>query len=57
VTVHIGEITSEVSGPAGAADLAGMARDDPWEEQARIAAVMDRVEHDRRRTGTGYGDD
>jgi hypothetical protein len=54
MTVHVGEVTSEVSAPAMAA---GSAAEDPWEEQVRIAAVMDRVEHDRRRTGTGYGDD
>ena len=54
MTVHVSEVTSEVSGPAGVAD--SMA-EDPWEEQLRIAAAMDQVEHDRRRTATGYGDD
>ncbi len=55
MTVHVGEVTSEVS--AAAAQMPGGESEDPWEEQARMAAVLDRAARDRRRTGTGFGDD
>lgn len=57
MTVHIGEITSEVATGAAAVgpDAAGEA--DEWEERARLAAMLERLERDRHRTATGYGDD
>ncbi|KAF0956729.1 MULTISPECIES: hypothetical protein [Rhodococcus] len=58
MTVHIGQITSEVdaTSPATATVAAGDKADE-WEERARLAAMLDRLERDRRRTSTGYGDD
>lgn len=58
MSVHIGEITSEVAtGATGApADESGGASDE-WEERVRLAASWDRLERDRRRTATGCGDD
>jgi hypothetical protein len=57
MTVHVGEITSEVSVGAdeAAEDATGGA--DEWEERLRTAAVIERIERDRSRTTTGYGDD
>jgi hypothetical protein len=57
MTVHVGEITSEVSVGAdeAAEDATGGA--DEWEERVRTAAVLERIERDRSRTTTGYGDD
>ena len=58
MTVHIGQITSEVRSsapvhPDGAADAANS----PWDEQVRVAAMLERVARDRRRTATGVDDD
>jgi hypothetical protein len=56
MTVHVGEITSEVTAARspGAADATG---GDEWEERVRLAALMEQEARDRARTATGYGDD
>lgn len=61
MTVHVGEITSEVTSPrsvaeadAGAAPGGGA---DRWEQQVRTAELLDQLARDRARTATGYGDD
>ena len=58
MTVHIGQITSEVRSsaplpPDGAADR----EQSPWDERVRVAAMLERVARDRRRTSTGVDDD
>ena len=57
MTVHVGEITSEVSVPAPDRDAAALPGADEWEERARLDAMLERVARDRYRTSTGYGDD
>lgn len=53
MTIHIGEITSEVTvaAPSGAT---GEERTDPspWERRARLDADLARLARDRRRTST-----
>ena len=56
MTVHIGEITSEVS-TEDAGSPGPSTAPDPWEERATLAAALLRLERDRLRTATGYGDD
>lgn len=57
MTVHIGQVTSEVH------SVAPVAPDPPdhestpaWEQRMRIAALVERVARDRARTDTGGGD-
>ena len=61
MTVHIGQITSEVRStapgyPDRAADKAGK-QASRWDERVRVAATLERVARDRRRTSTGVEDD
>ena len=58
MTVHIGQITSEVRStapvqPGRAADKEAS----PWDERIQVAAMLERVARDRRRTSTGVEDD
>ena len=58
MTVHIGQITSEVTAPGG--DAAGGhdgAGGSEWDERCRLEATLDRVARDRLRTATGWGHD
>jgi hypothetical protein len=62
MTVHVGQVTSEVHTSTGPTDAAAAAADggagvNPWEERARIAALIERISRDRLRTATGHGDD
>lgn len=61
MTVHIGRVTSEVRSTAPGSGAGAPEDDDreesPWEEQLRIAAIIERTTRDRRRTTTGWGDD
>ena len=55
MTVHIGEVTSEVRTPAPAPPeaMAAGGGSNPWEERVRIAGLLDRLAGDRCRTATG----
>lgn len=61
MTVHVGEITSEVTSPrSDAVADAGTATGDTaerWEQQVRTSAMLHTLARDRARTATGYGDD
>jgi hypothetical protein len=60
VTVHVGQITSEVTATGSGADGGGSGSggdESVWEERCRIEAVVDRLERDRLRTATGSGHD
>lgn len=62
MTVHVGEITSEVTPPRSDAVVdAGAATGDSaaerWAQEARTSAMLDQLARDRARTATGYGDD
>ena len=59
MTVHIGEITSEVGAPLPdtTAEASGEGTTDEWEDRIRLAAQLERLERDRLRTVTGTGDD
>jgi hypothetical protein len=54
MTVHVGEVLSEVSAAApGGSSPAGPALGaDEWEERARLADLLDRLQRDRLRTAT-----
>lgn len=58
MTVHVGEITSEVvaTGNAGA-DRGGGDEVSVWEERRRMEAALQRLAVDRARTATGHGHD
>lgn len=58
MTVHIGQITSEVRSSAPVhPDRAADKDQSPWDEWVRLAAMLERVARDRRRTSTGVDDD
>jgi hypothetical protein len=58
MTVHIGEITSEVVTSGSAAPATGATGGTPvWDEAARVERLVERVNRDRLRTATGHGDD
>jgi hypothetical protein len=58
MTVHIGQITSEVRSSAPVVpDRAVDKEQSPWDERVRVAAMLERVARDRRRTSTGVEDD
>jgi hypothetical protein len=58
MTVHIGQITSEVRSTAPVhPDRTADKETSPWDERVRIAAMLERVARDRRRTSTGVEDD
>ena len=59
MTVHVGRLTSEVRSTADPADTpaAEMEEGSVWEERVRVAATLERVARDRRRTATGCDDD
>lgn len=61
MTVHIGRVTSEVhsTSPGGSTTEpdAGAEGDSEWEEQVRLAALLERTVRDQRRTATGCDDD
>ncbi len=59
MTIHIGEVTSEVvatGGPSGAEETGGGAAS-VWEERVRVESMLERLARDRMRTSTGGGDD
>ena len=53
MSVHIGEVTSEVT--ATTAEPLPTTEPPPnvWQERVRIEAMLERLERDRRRTATG----
>ncbi len=56
MTVHIGQITSEVRNtapPAPPAASDGTATSSGWDEEARLSALLARLTLDRMRTATG----
>ena len=53
MTVHIGEVISEVATAAPAAGAAGRDDTSVWERHARLAAQLAQIERDRLRTATG----
>jgi len=58
MTVHVGEITSEVVAMGGAAGSeANGSEASVWEERCRTEATIERLARDRLRTATGYGHD
>lgn len=58
MTVHVGQVTSEVHATESDAGDAGPGGEvNEWEEGARLVTRMARIDRDRRRTATGYGDD
>ncbi|MBK5224427.1 MAG: hypothetical protein JJE52_16450 [Acidimicrobiia bacterium] len=60
MTVHVGQITSEVDAgsarPAVAPVAASGASVDEWEERVRLAARLDRIARDLLRTSTEPND-
>lgn len=59
MSIHVGQITSEVTAApaAGATDGASADASSVWDERVRVAAMLQRVARDRRRTATGRADD
>jgi hypothetical protein len=59
MSIHVGQITSEVRAApaAGVPDDASGDASSVWDERVRIAAALERVARDRRRTATGRADD
>ncbi len=57
MTVHIGQITSEVRSSASVHPGRAADTSSPWDERVRVAAMLERVARDRRRTSTGVEDD
>jgi hypothetical protein len=57
MTVHVGEITSEVVAIDSAAPERQAGEVSEWEERCRIEAIIERLSRDRLRTATGHGDD
>ena len=58
MTVHVGEITSEVVAMGGAAAAGGEGGEaSVWEQRCRTEATIERLARDRLRTATGYGHD
>lgn len=59
MTIHVGQITSEVRAApaAGPTDAAAGEAGSVWDERVRVAAALQRVARDRRRTATGLADD
>ncbi|MGH3774190.1 MAG: hypothetical protein ACRDRR_00405 [Pseudonocardiaceae bacterium] len=57
MTVHVGEITSEVVAMGGAAGSEAGGEASVWEQQCRTEATIERLARDRLRTATGYGHD
>ncbi|GAA3650819.1 hypothetical protein GCM10022237_08210 [Nocardioides ginsengisoli] len=58
MTVHIGQVTSEVHSAAPVVPDAPAQQETPaWEERMRVAALVERVARDRARTATGGIDD
>jgi hypothetical protein len=58
MTVHIGQVTSEVRSSAPVhPDRGADEKTSAWDERVRMAAMLERVARDRRRTATGVADD
>lgn len=57
MTVHVGEITSEVTATGGPPADAGEEATTVWAERCRVEAMVERIERDRMRTATGCGHD
>ena len=60
MTVHVGQVTSEVrmsDTPRETTEAAAKSAASVWDERYRVAALLERVSADRRRTATGFGDD
>jgi hypothetical protein len=59
MSIHVGQITSEVRAApaAGPPDASSGDASSVWDERVRIAAALQRVARDRRRTATGLADD
>jgi hypothetical protein len=59
VTVHVGQITSEVTAtgewPAAGGDGGG--GESEWDERCRLEATLERLARDHLRTATGSGHD
>jgi hypothetical protein len=53
MTVHIGEVTSEVTATTVETPPAPAAEAGVWEERLRIEAIVERLARDRERTATG----
>jgi hypothetical protein len=57
MTVHVGQITSEVTSVPTPVGAPAPDKESVWAERERIEAVIERLSMDRRRTATGHGDD
>lgn len=58
MTIHVGELTSEVVATgSGSEAAAGGGPGSKWEERAMVAATLERLTRDRLRTATGHGHD
>lgn len=57
MTVHVGQVTSEVHATAALPDDDAGADENRWEEPVRLAAMLGRVARNRDRTATGFGHD
>jgi hypothetical protein len=57
MTVHVGQITSEVVATAPGGTAADDEGETVWAERCRIEAMVERVARDRMRTSTGDGRD
>jgi|EndMetStandDraft_8_1072994.scaffolds.fasta_scaffold326927_2 hypothetical protein len=57
MTVHVGQVTSEVTALPSATTGEQPSTQDTWEQRAVLDALLARIDRDRARTATGYGDD
>jgi hypothetical protein len=57
MTVHVGEITSEVVAMDSTAPKQQAGEAPEWEERCRIEAMIERLARDQLRTATGHGHD
>lgn len=57
MTVHVGEITSEVVASSTAAASGEGGEASVWEQRCRTEATIERLARDRLRTTTGHGHD
>jgi hypothetical protein len=53
MSVHIGEVTSEVTATTAEALPTTDPQTNPWQERMRIEATLERLARDRLRTATG----